>query len=350
MKKKKSFRWSVNVSPSSIKLHGDCQRAWYLAKVLSWQGWNESAQEDRRIAYRCSKMESFAKISGTVVHELMTRLFAKMDTKAWRESDDTLEDLGEWIETEARERLAMVYRSRNNWPADPKRFPPIRELYYEGLMTDDQQREAWASAFQDIVRMAAEAARSSIVRQAAAGFRAGTLRSWREMSDRKHERSSSVSVPYGGEESGVTLWGVLDHLLAFDSGRGRVVVVDWKTGREREEEHQRQAEWYAWAAARILVRSGVWSEDDVENPDRQSIEVQMIYLDDIVPETGLARVVSRDLDPWELDVESIDRFAQAVENAPQRDISEFPKRTGPLCDFCDVRHSCTGSRSMEVKP
>jgi CRISPR/Cas system-associated exonuclease Cas4 (RecB family) len=204
-----TFTWST----SRDRLFRDCLRAYWYRYYAHWGGWSAGAAPLARIAYRLGKMDSLDTWAGSIVHDTL------------EEAIHALRDHGRPIEPgelarRAREKLRRGWvESRDGaWRARPKLATNLFEHYYgrEADLARDRTDAVAARVYESLDGFA----RSDWPR---------LLASLRAADWRNVEGLDSVEV------AGHTAWVKPD--LAFrHPDEDRFWLVDWKTGRPRDED------------------------------------------------------------------------------------------------------------------
>ena len=207
---------------SGWKTFRKCPRAWWLSKVLFWEGWLKSAPQRTRLAYGLTKMQTLYTLAGRIVHTLAEGIIRRPE----RADAELL------MREFTREFDAGLAESKSGaWAGDPKRITNLYEDYYRLPEAEREQIEerARAAGLQSAMNLASSAA----VTRAAAVHAGGRVIST--------ERLEQFQV------AGIPVWVSLD--LAFRDDGGTVYLTDYKTGRPRAE-HRAQIGLYAlfWQA------------------------------------------------------------------------------------------------------
>jgi hypothetical protein len=204
-----TFNWSA----SRAALFDKCSRAYFLNFYGSWGGWERTAPEATREAYRLKKLSNRWTWSGSVVHEAIRcalerarsgkpdlGLARELELAHWKMKQDFKHSQGE-----ARGRKLR------------KDFTGLTEHEYREPLSPEDWRGAWESA-----------------KTAIEGFYAGrwlplarTLRpdQWLCIDEPDFDLSAF-------EFEGVRVFAVPD--FAYIDEQGTVRIIDWKTGRPRE--------------------------------------------------------------------------------------------------------------------
>lgn len=232
------FSWSF----TRHKRFHECRRAYWYAHYGSWGGWDREAPDAARLAYLLKQMTGLDMWGGSIVHDVVET--ALQDLRWGRLV--TVEEL----KRRARERMVRQWRESKSkeWEFDPKRRFNLFEHYYADPTVD---------------------ARSVTVRERVDRCLENFRRSktYAELQGVKRNGWVAVEVlekfPVGGDP----VWVKVD--CAFRSpDHGGLVIVDWKTGKRRDE-HRQQLECYALQAVHKLR--------DIEAED---VTLRAVYLDE----------------------------------------------------------------------
>ena len=66
----------VSWSRKRANLLAGCPRRYFYQYYLKWDGWNQDAAAEKRLAYRLSLMTSLPRLAGIAVHETIRRLLS----------------------------------------------------------------------------------------------------------------------------------------------------------------------------------------------------------------------------------------------------------------------------------
>lgn len=214
------FRW-FSWSGQKQKMATACLRQFYNRYRLPYQGWQKSAPELNQRAYMLSKMTSIPMLRGTLVHEQIEQNFAAYgDVSPETMVQSTLSSLYEHIDA----------NKRQQYQTAPKKFPPLHEVYFQGLdpspwVTEEFQQDllkAYTYWKEEISSLFALANQISVIEQEALSYL------W-------------IEVPKIPEPVPVML--KLDMLYRTDLD-DTYCLIDWKTGRNKQGARE-QAKVYA---------------------------------------------------------------------------------------------------------
>lgn len=224
------FSWSA----SRAGLFAKCLRAYFLSYYGSWGGWEASAPADARDAYRLKKLSNRWTWSGSVVHETIRCALERVRNGK--------PDLGLARDLELAHWKMKQDFKHSHGPARGRKlradFTGLVEHEYQEPVTSEEWKGAW------------ESAKASI-----AGFYAGR---WLNMArwfrpdqwlcvDEKDFERSVFTV------EGIRVFAIPD--FVFIDEQGVVNVVDWKTGRPREEQDAALAGYALYLESRFGIRA-----------------------------------------------------------------------------------------------
>ena len=297
------FRWSK----SRAATFSGCKRKYYLRYYQHWGGWEEDAPEINRLAYRLGKMTSMAALVGAAVHEVLARHFRSLKNGQFREL----------IPERAVEIMRRVWMDAKKelWRENPKKFPPLFEIYYNRIPSADRLR-AYAARARSSVR----AVEDTPLYRLARGL----------------PRSDFLWVdPVGGAFSEEIFFSVppIEAIAAPDlvvRDQGRVLIVDWKTGKVGDQDRLQMEAGAIWAGQRldtegaeirgVLPYLGLGSVDEFAITEQDCLQA--------------GETIRRDMEDMSGYLED------TVRNIPLA-IEEFPMHNSEkFCGFCEFQEIC----------
>jgi len=285
-----------------------CKRRYYLQYYLAWLGWDESASDERKRAYRLKKMTSMPMLAGDAVHIAL---------KDWFESRESgREFTREEVEAAALAILRRSYRqSRDGAWRSNKKATHLSEHHYEEAKIDEASGAAAEYGKRYVER---------IKRSVATFFDSDDLREVRAVEPKHYlgfEKMEKISL------FGTTVFAVPD--FAYRRGE-EVVIYDWKTGRPNEAD-RRQLQIYT-----IFAREH-WdvAPEQVETADAYLPDDQLVML----------RQTAEELIPVEEEIgASIAEMREVHFNADDStgDPESFPmvEAGSRECSMCNFRELC----------
>ncbi len=305
---KNKLAWSF----SRMRTFDSCRRRYYYQHYLKWGGWDERAPEERRLAYRLSRMTSADQLAGELVHQGIEDALRRFRSNRLVVGADELvaTALVKWDR-----KLAESQSGR--WKYDPKRVTCLVEDYY-GL----PDRDARLARGKERVEVCL---RSFCASRTWEELRRGRVANWMATDGDSFE---TVEV------MGISTYGRPD--LAYDASppdepKSRLRVFDWKTGSPRDSDVL-QVRFYA------LLAESRW------NFPPESVRARLVYLYpspveqtvEVTPE-GIEDGKRVLLESWEL-MKSV--LADVDENIPLG-IEHFPVTRRPeLCLRCPFQEIC----------
>jgi CRISPR/Cas system-associated exonuclease Cas4 (RecB family) len=298
------LRWSK----SRGVVFRECLRKYYLRYYGAWEGWKSTAPEEARRSYRFSKMLTLATLAGQAVHQEIARHLNAI--RRGESAPIDAEGAVAWMRRVWKDTEQKLYLK------NPKRHPPLMEIYYDCLPPEEKRR-----AFAQRVRDCLDAfARSAVYAEIARGGPESWL--WVERDDDTFDPRTIFSIEWD-EAFGSPDFVRQEH--------DRLEIYDWKTGVETPEDEVQVTVYAAWAVEQLQAP-----------PD--AIEGRLVYLND-----G-ARVERVTITPN--DIENVRRLIQdelgqmkrllldAQSNTPQP-MEHFPQTDDrALCRRCEYREVC----------
>lgn len=297
---KNEFSWSW----SRHTRFDECKRSYFWNHYGSWGGWDRESEREVRLAYLLKQITGLAAWGGSIVHDVVET--ALHDLKWGRLV--TVDEL----HTRARERMVRQWRESKakEWEFDPKHRANLFEHYYSDGSVDRRSVQ-----MRDKVNRCLE------------NFRRGATYAQLQKIGKKDWVAVEELERFPVDDAPV--WVKID--CAFkDPETGRLVIVDWKTGK-KQPSHRRQLECYALHAVRTM--EGVEPEEIILRP---------IYLDTGEEEDLI--VSQDDLDSLEAMIKSSmdDMRSMLVDVASnEARFEDFPMVTDEKpCRWCNFRELC----------
>lgn len=297
----REIRCELTWSASRAKLFDTCRRQYYFQYYASFRGWDPKAPRAARIAYRLKQMTSLPQLVGNVVHDTI---------QAWLEARLRGAQLPqEKAMQRARAALDRAWRESRGrgWLERPKRIARLTEHHYGDGITPERAAE--------LLRKVERALQGFFEHASLAPLRTSWPGHWLSVEGRDRFEVDDVPV-----------FAVPDFALR----RGdEVLVLDWKTGRPREDDRRQMLVYALYARER-------W------NVDPASLSLWLVYLPtgriDTVPVTPRAVDDAADDIRHSLDLMRPHHFDPDRENVPQH---AFPANGVPrACPSCRFREIC----------
>ncbi|MCB9792951.1 MAG: PD-(D/E)XK nuclease family protein [Alphaproteobacteria bacterium] len=293
-----TFSWSY----SRHGLFAQCRRKYWLNHYAFWGGWSRRAPARARALYVQKKLTTQPMWIGTVVHEI-----AEGALKAMQQG------VTPWVERAvemARERAeADIEASRaGRYEQDPKRYPGFQCHYY------GQEEPDFDAAIEQIEAQLRTLFAHPVFRRMMA----------------VPERIVEVEELRQIDIEGVPVWVVLDAMVS--DGEGGLVIIDWKTGKDHEDEK----------IARQLGIYGIYATQERGVPVEQ---VRTLHVN-----TRFNTMTQHPVDAAVLDEtrafvrESADAMRAALTKPAENEGREedFPMlpEGDPACERCRFRRDC----------
>ncbi len=220
------FRWSK----SRVSVFNECRRKYYLRYYRHWGGWDRDADESSRLAYRLGKMTSMPLLVGSAVHEILARHFRSLKYGTGREPDpERAVDLM---------RTAWMNARKELWKENPKKYPPVFEIYYDRIPSKEKLQ-----AYAEKARRAVGAViHSPIYSRIRSGGSSGLI--WVDPVGAGFSEEIIFEVPPYQAISA-------PDLVVRDGER--LVIVDWKTGKVNAGDRTQMEAAAAWAVRKLEV-------------------------------------------------------------------------------------------------
>ncbi|MBD3336941.1 MAG: hypothetical protein GF355_15620 [Candidatus Eisenbacteria bacterium] len=295
------FTWSV----SRQRLYEECPRAYYFRYYGSWEGWSSTAPPLARALYILKQLKSRQMWAGSLVHEAVEQLLQRL-----RAGDPCPTDAAPLAEETIANRMRPQFKESRDgaYLKNPKGAVGLVEHHYDQHVTADQWR-----TLADDVRRALETFVSRY-----AGPVAGLAQDdWLLLEDLESFAVDDVPV-----------WVKCD--LAYRARGGRIIIVDWKTGKRVPQPGSLQLGCYGLYAAER------W------NVDPSQVLVREINL--TIGAEGSAGLARQDMETTRATISSGIRLLQSkladvAENVAHPDA--FPAAAGPRqCRRCPYLEAC----------
>ncbi|HOX45674.1 MAG TPA: PD-(D/E)XK nuclease family protein [Myxococcota bacterium] len=309
------FAWSA----SRASLFEFCPRKYFHRYHGMWRGWEDGAPARARLTYLLTKRTSLAEWAGREAHRGMA---------AYLQGGAPMEHILPELRQRMREQFRLSRAREFLKPGRAKLFGLLEHYYQEGgELADGEVRACWQHV-EACLQAFARAGYREDARRARAAGRALHVED-PDSPDLGRMRFCDPALP------GVTIYAMPDHLLAGEGGR--VLILDWKTGRPPEEASDRaslQLALYAlWARHRLgldpLARGAGLEAYEVYWPG-QACRGGELGPDDLQAALGRARESVQAIRACLADVDA---------NAAREE--DFPAQASPArCAACEFRAVC----------
>ncbi len=202
------FTWSK----SRHEKFKDCLRAYYFHYYASWGGWEAPAGSPVRELYVLKKLSSRWQWAGSVVHEALRELLARARcTGKYRPLDELLR------RTRERARREWVVSREKSYWREASRITGLVEHEYAEPVPNEDWKRLWDEVIEGSLR----------------AFDASEA--YEELKRTPRERWLTVDELDSWDFEGTKVWVAID--FAYRDAEGRIHVLDWKTGKERDADH-----------------------------------------------------------------------------------------------------------------
>jgi hypothetical protein len=202
------FSWSK----SRHEKFEDCPRAYYYHYYGSWGGWEAQPGSLARELYVLKKLSSRWQWAGSVVHHSLRQMLSRARfTGSYRPLPDLLR------QTRERARAKFLASREKSYWREASRIEGLVEHEYGEPVPDSE----WKRIYEEVVEGSLRAFYGS---EAFARIREVQAGRW-----------LTVDELDCWTFEGVKVWVAID--FAYRDGEGRLHLLDWKTGREREVDH-----------------------------------------------------------------------------------------------------------------
>ncbi len=127
-----AFELTYAWSDSRVKVLRRCMWEYFLTYYQSWEGWDQSASEDKKKAYMFKNMSNLFMFTGSVVHdELQSILEQFRDTGKMRSCKVSQERVVKRL------RQGLVDSKNKKWKSSPKKYLNLEEHFYNKNIDND---------------------------------------------------------------------------------------------------------------------------------------------------------------------------------------------------------------------
>ncbi|MFS1511176.1 PD-(D/E)XK nuclease family protein [Chengkuizengella sp. SCS-71B] len=291
-------------SQSRHQIFRDCKRKYYYHYYGSHNGWLREASEEQRTAYRLKQITNLYMMLGDGVH-----LMAEASLKQWQleksipKQKEITEDVRFHLNQAYKDSLDMA-----RWKMAPKKLKMLHELYYGDKLPPKR------------VEQIKERLKLCVTNF----FESETIQDLLQDQDMKIIEIEELNTFL---INGQKIYVKLDFLY---KKRNRWIIVDWKTGKESEENENQ------------LLLYALFLHDKYKVPFEQ-IEIRLEYL--LSGKTAKITIDENELNQLKIDiVESMNQMKKCLEEPEMNKplpISKFtPNPTTQNCWGCNFRENC----------
>jgi len=303
------FSWSR----SRVGCFDECRRKYYLRYYLHWGGWESGAPAERKQAYLLGKMTNLAMLAGSAVHEVLARHFRSLRA-------------GRPVPLDPEEPVRIMRRAwRDNqaekWRLNPKKHPPLFELYYDRVPPDGKLREIADKARAAVAALSGQDLYGALKSARREDFL------WIDTAGGAFSEATRFSVGP---------WEAISNPDLVVAVGDRALIIDWKTGTPRDQDRLQ------------LAADGLWARERL--PGYEALEGCLVYLSRGDSETfdledALLEDTRRTVHE---DMERMSRCLQDPENNVPLDRSSFPLHNNQrYCNYCQFQEICFPERGAE---
>ncbi len=197
---KQTYGWSE----SRIKTLRDCSWRYYLTYICAWQGWLTSAPQEKRRAYMLKNMTNMPMFVGSIVHDIIEDIITTgRETGEWKTVEQAQHDGVQAL------RKGWKQSKDKRWQGSPKNNVNLAEHFYQEEIEPDK-----LASYKQKVLKSLKAFYDMPLFKILQGLKKDD---WLTLEDFQKFQLNT------GEEVAVKI----------DTGfryRGKVYVIDWKTG------------------------------------------------------------------------------------------------------------------------
>ncbi|HET7754559.1 MAG TPA: PD-(D/E)XK nuclease family protein [Anaeromyxobacteraceae bacterium] len=202
------FTWSK----SRHEKFKQCPRAYWLTYYGSWGGWDAASGSAVRELYVLKRLSSRWQWAGSVVHSALERvLLAARAGRPFPAADDLVR------RTRDRARAEWVGSREKSYWREPKRAVGLVEHEYGDPVANEEWKGLWDQVIEGSLR-------SFLASDTLARIQRIPREHWLTVDELDHFVFEGTKV-----------WVAVD--FAYRDPEGRVHLLDWKTGRERDVDH-----------------------------------------------------------------------------------------------------------------
>ena len=304
----------------------NCRREHGLRRVDFWKGWERSAPEGKRISYLLSKMTSYDREAGSLVHQIIEEVLAgsilEVDSALWELRNRWGKSIGA-----SRRREWLIY--------GPKKVPPFEEHYYETAGDEERMKAKALRALSKAETCIRNFFTISDFPTPDGKERGTLLERLRPAYQLQVEELDSFAIrPTDGPELKVWSKPDLAIQLFHDPWGVHGEIYDWKTGEPRPEDREQLLTYVLFAVRKWNFQPGKIRVVSVYLKDKQVIE-------DVPDAHELGRMAEEIL-------ERGNEMRAIHQNQPQIYPTvfrpeEWPRTEDPRqCQKCDFFHRCRG--------
>ena len=290
--------WSV----SRMRMLQECPRKYFYNYYAYHNGWLRDADRESKLIYRLKKLQSIDSLFGQFFHENVKDTVRCGKTEIFV-PDRFRRKLNRTIKTAYLESK----NSMDDWVTHPGWYCMISEVYYEGDIPQGKKN-------------------SIIDRVNVTSGNVSNCKSFRELTEEEVEIFELDELK-SFEINGLTAYVKIDALYRLAN---KVIIVDWKTGRESLKDVD-QLILYTWYAHKILGLKLTDIEARLEYISQNKLEVYNFGEEEL-------ELVDRRL---VLDSKRINHYLiDSDKNQPLPKEKFYQVKCGTVCKYCNFREAC----------
>ncbi|MGM0440852.1 MAG: PD-(D/E)XK nuclease family protein [Elusimicrobiota bacterium] len=196
----------------------ECKRKYYYNYYLAHNGWEDSAPEECKLAYRLKKLTGIYLILGSAVHEVAEYACKIVDSTGEYPDKKKLIDKVRYLLNQAWKES----REPHKWKASPNQYFMLQEFYYGNGLSDNLIKKIKNRLYKAVDNLYESPSINDLVKQSC------SLEMVENMDTFNFKGTPVYAIPD----------------LVYTDEAGDWYVVDWKTGKEYDK-HDDQLNLYA---------------------------------------------------------------------------------------------------------
>lgn len=296
---KNEFSWSKSRDNSFKK----CKRMYYFEKYGSWGGWEKDVSERVKLIYILKNLESRQAWVGKVVHMMIKYVLTQLKNGNQLPLSYTIKFLKKRLEKDYNNSKSKMYQQIPR----PKEIVGLFEHEYDLLISKDEWDELFKLAEKCIINF----------------YNSDT---YRKIKSTPKENWVFLEDFLNFDFEGTKIYLSID--FAIKEGN-KIILYDWKTGRERDSEMDIQLASYA------LFVSQKW---DIQ-PENIITKIYNLAID---KEDGFlinSEVIEKIKDYMRKSIKEMqDLLKDKEKNVAEEE--NFSMEEGPLCGWCNFKRIC----------
>ena len=297
-----SFSWSNSRHKTLL----DCKRKYYYHYYESHNGWSYDAPEENKASYRLKNISNLPIILGEELHNAIDVQIKRFITGKTLMTEEEMEQI---VSQGLNKAYIDSTKHKQNWYNRPKRYKMLHEIYYENGINSDEiaiTKEKLNKCVQHF-------------------FKSDTYQKILNNLELQVLESEEFKI---FEVNGVDVYVVLDFIYR-DVHQGKWVVIDWKTGKESEED-KKQLAFYALYLSQ-----------------EHNIPIEDIIIRNEYLQTGIYReykLTQQDIDHAEQTMNnSVYYMLQLLEDKGKNkplNMDHFGMNVSGKCNICNFKEKC----------